>query len=112
MSISIETRIWIEKDGRPFLGSGRIKLLEAIEQEGSISKAAILMKMSYKKAWQLVKSMNTLSDEPIVDKETGGKNGGGTKLTKKGKGLIQEFKKLESKSHSFLEKELSNCCIE
>lgn len=112
MPIKIENRIWIEKDGKAFLGSGRIKLLEAIDEKGSIAKAAVLLNMSYKKAWGLVKSMNMQANKPLVEKETGGKNGGGTKLTEKGKTLIKEFKKLELKSHSFLEKEFNNCCID
>lgn len=112
MSISIANRIWIEKDGKPFLGSGRVKLLETIETEGSISRAALALKMSYKKAWLLVKSMNAQADTPLVQKETGGKNGGGTKLTEQGRMLIHEFKRLQEKSTTFLNKELDKCCIE
>lgn len=112
MTISIANRIWIEKDGKPFLGSGRVKLLETIETEGSISKAAIVLKMSYKKAWLLIKSMNAQADTPLVEKETGGKNGGGTKLTQHGRILVKEFKCLEEKSRNYLNKELDKYCIE
>lgn len=112
MSIAVEHRIWIEKNGKPFLGNGRVKLLEAIDTEGSIAKAAASLKMSYKKAWGLVQSMNQQADKCLVEKQTGGKNGGGTRLTSEGRTLISKFKNLEIKSREFLQQELNNCCIE
>lgn len=104
-NIEIENRIWITKNGKTFLGQGRIQLLEAIKKEGSISKASSKLGMSYKKAWQLVKSMNVLSEKPVVIKETGGKNGGGTKLTENGEGLIVAYRQLEKRNKDFLKKE-------
>lgn len=110
-SIKIESRIWIEKDGIPYLGCGRVKLLEAIDECGSIAKAASTLGMSYKKAWRLVKSMNQLSDTPLMIKEAGGKNGGGTRLTLPGKNIIQEYRKIELKNNSFLKSEAEKCPI-
>lgn len=104
-NIEIENRIWITKNGKPFLGQGRIQLLEAIKQQGSISKASVELGMSYKKAWKLVKSMNTLSNKPLVLKETGGKNGGGSILTEYGEKLIIAFRQLEKRNKMFLKKE-------
>lgn len=112
MHIQVLNRIWINKDGKPFLGSGRIALLELIDESGSISKAAQALDMSYKKAWQLVRSINQQAKEPVVIKESGGKNGGGTKLTEQGKNLIAEFRKLEQKSKEFLHREIDKCCID
>jgi molybdate transport system regulatory protein len=111
MEISAENRVWIKKNGKPFLGSGRIGLLEGIDKYGSISKAAHEIKMSYKKAWELVESMNSVAEAPLVIKETGGKNGGGSIITDKGKLIIDEFRKLEEKSRIYLEEEIKKCCI-
>ena len=74
----INNRIWIEKKGKPFLGDGRITLLESIDREGSINKASKLLGMSYKRAWQLINAINELADEPLVVRTTGGPGGGGT----------------------------------
>ena len=66
-------------------------LLEQIGSHGSISKAAKAMKMSYKKAWELVKSMNSNSDDPLVVRTVGGTGGGGSILTNAGKSAIILF---------------------
>jgi len=104
--MQIENKIWIMKGGKPYLGNGRITLLENIELTGSISRAAQNLDMSYKKAWELVKSMNYGSDKPLVDKVTGGKNGGGSVLTKQGKKVIKEFRRIERRSRKYLDNEL------
>jgi molybdate transport system regulatory protein len=93
--LKIEGRIWFKKEGKNLLGNGRVELLEHIEELGSISKASKTMSMSYKAAWDMVDAMNNLSDEPLVEKVTGGKNGGGTEVTPAGKALIKSFKKFK-----------------
>lgn len=109
--IQINNRIWIEKNGRPFLGDGRITLLESIGKEGSINKAAKLLGMSYKRAWQLVNAINDQADEPIVIRNIGGAGGGGTQLTNKGKKVIVEFRRIDEMCQTILKKEIKNCCF-
>ena len=99
----LEARLWVKKNDKNFLGRGRIELLEHIKACGSIHAAAKVMKMSYKAAWDAVDAMNNLSDEPLVQKTSGGKGGGGTLITPKGEEIIQAFHTLESKHKQFLE---------
>lgn len=99
----LEGRLWITKNNQNFLGRGRISLLEQIQKTGSIHAAAKEMKMSYKTAWDAIDAMNNLSDEPLVVRVSGGKGGGGTKLTAKGEEIIEAFLNLESKHQQFLE---------
>ena len=73
--MNIKSRIWIESDKRIFLGVGRIRLLEQIQQDGSINKACKSLNMSYKKAWKLVDEMNAVSKTPVVEKASGGSGG-------------------------------------
>ena len=87
----VKSRIWIETENGMFLGNGRIKLLKAIEETGSLSKAAKSIGMSYKKAWNLIDSVNNHAEKEVVSKSVGGKDGGGTYLTPYGKQLIKEF---------------------
>tara|TARA_B100000315_G_scaffold150307_1_gene139002 strand:- start:10779 stop:11201 length:423 start_codon:yes stop_codon:yes gene_type:complete len=101
---SINGRIWISEKEETFLGYGRVVLLERIKDYGSITKAAKSMGMSYRNAWELVASMNKLSEKPLVDRFTGGKGGGGTILTKHGEKAITLFWKLRSDLLSFFEK--------
>ena len=87
----IRGRFWIEGPNGTFLGYGRIRLLEGIRDLGSISAAARAMKMSYRRAWQLVDAINQQSRAPIVEKSIGGKGGGGAVLTESGLRAIDLF---------------------
>lgn len=94
-------RFWIKKDSKNYLGIGRIVLLKGIMQTGSISNAAKNMRMSYKAAWDSVDAMNNLSPSPLVTSSTGGRGGGGTKVTKNGELAIEAFDELEKAKSLF-----------
>ena len=94
--MKIKSNLWFENEQKAFFGKGRIELLEQIDRHGSISKAAKAMKMSYKAAWDAVNEMNNLSAEPIVVRETGGKGGGGTRLTARGHEYIRMYKEISA----------------
>ena len=107
MEYEIKSRIWIEIDGNILLGNGRVNLLKAIEQTGSLSKAAKSLKMSYKKAWNLVNEVNVRAQNPVVETSIGGKGGGGAILTAYGKSLIEKFDSINENCHEFLNNQLS-----
>ena len=75
----LSIRIDFDHEGR--LGPGKVMLLERIAREGSISAAGRSMKMSYKRAWELVSEINGSFAEPLVSAQTGGRSGGGAVLT-------------------------------
>jgi len=102
----IKSRIWIEGKKGVFLGEGRIKILKAIIREGSLSKAAKSLGMSYKKAWNLVNSINKNAQSPVVITNTGGNGGGGTTVTAYGKEIIVSFEKINQNCWEFLDKQL------
>ena len=85
-----------------FLGDKRIRLLEAIDQHGSILQAAKAVPMAYKAAWDAVDDMNNVAPEPLVLRVTGGRNGGGTELTDFGRRLIAFYRALEQESQAAL----------
>lgn len=78
-----------------FLGDTRIRLLEAIAEHGSISQAAKYVPISYKAAWDAVDAMNNLAQHPLVERTTGGRQGGGTQLTDYGKQVIAMYRAVE-----------------
>jgi len=81
------------KTGRTgILGPGKGRLLEAIEQAGSISGAAREMGMSYKRAWDLVSDLNRLFTEPAVATSFGGPKGGGATLTPFGREVLAHYR--------------------
>ncbi|HEX5711297.1 MAG TPA: TOBE domain-containing protein [Sulfuricurvum sp.] len=102
--MNIDGRFWLTKENESFLGAGRVELLERIEQTGSINAAAKEMKMSYKAAWERVNRMNTLADYPLIDRTTGGRGGGGTKLTPYAHELIATFHRLGELHRQFIDR--------
>lgn len=74
-----------------FADPRRIALLKQIEQTGSISQGAKNAGISYKSAWDAINDMNTLSEQTLVDRATGGKGGGGAILTRYGQRLVQLY---------------------
>lgn len=71
-----------------------LELLERIDSTGSISTAAGAMGMSYKAAWQAVEAMNNLSDRPVVERQAGGRRGGGYARTY-GRRVVGAYRRLE-----------------
>ena len=102
-SIGLEGSIWFQKADNRFLGGDRIALLDKIDELGSISSAAKAVGISYKTAWHLVNMMNNLSENPLVDRTTGGKGGGGTILTNEGKKVIEQFRIVQEEHRKFLQ---------
>jgi molybdate transport system regulatory protein len=97
--------LWIECNGERFLGKGRVELLEHIADTGSINKAAKKMGMSYKKAWQMITSLNQQTQNPVVVVQTGGEKGGGSVLTEEAHELIKYHRLLRERFTAFLKKE-------
>jgi molybdate transport system regulatory protein len=89
--LQIKGRIWIEQSGETYLSWGRVVLLERIDQYGSVSAAAKSMEMSFSHAWNLVKAMNDLAPVPLVEKQAGGRSGGGAWLTEAGRTAVADF---------------------
>ena len=108
MEYKIKSRIWIEADGHILLGEGRVSLLKAIEETGSLSKAAKSLNLSYKKAWHLMDSINRSAKKPVTINSIGGKGGGGTILTEYGKSLIIAFDTINKNCWEFLDNQLLN----
>jgi molybdate transport system regulatory protein len=79
-----------------------LELLERIDSSGSISTAATAMGMSYKAAWQAVEAMNNLSDQPLVERQAGGRHGGGTSLTAYGRRVVGAYRRLETEREKVL----------
>jgi molybdate transport system regulatory protein len=99
-------RLYLTPD-RP-LGPGKIKILETIRDRGSISEAARAMKMSYRSAWLLVDSMNSVFREPVVTTTLGGRGGGAAALTAFGARVIQRYRAMERATHRVIARDLAS----
>ena len=97
-SARLTLRIDLDEDRA--VGPGKIRLLEAIRDTGSISKAGIALGMSYRRAWLLVDDMNKCFSEPVIAAQVGGSHGGGAALTSFGNRLIDQYRAIETEAHS------------
>jgi molybdate transport system regulatory protein len=78
------------------VGPGKIRLLEAIRDHGSISQAGRVLGMSYRRAWMLIDSLNQCFREPVVAAQHGGSRGGGASLTPFGAMLVEQYPAIEA----------------
>jgi molybdate transport system regulatory protein len=103
--IVVRSKVWLEKDGKLFMGWGRATLLERIDQLGSISAAAKSMKLAYRNAWLWVEAMNRLAPTPLVEKATGGPHGGYARLTEAGRKIVDDYKEKRSQVRKTIHQE-------
>lgn len=88
------------------MGPGKADLLEVIDRVGSISGAAREMGMSYKRAWDLVDTMNRCFKQPLVATATGGSHGGGAHVTEFGHDVLRRYRDMECKANDSVSAEL------
>ena len=89
-------RLRIRLEAGVDFGPGKADLLEGIRDTGSISAAGRRMRMSYKRAWQLVDELNRLFDAPLVEAVKGGPGGGGAGLTKLGANVLARYRRMHA----------------
>jgi molybdate transport system regulatory protein len=102
----VRLRLRLDLSGQRRIGPGKIDLLEAIADTGSISAAGRAMGMSYRRAWLLVSAMNAMFAEPVVMTAAGGTAGGGATLTPFGARLAAAFRRLEARTMAAAGEEL------
>lgn len=95
MQRSIKLRMRVMLGDSIAIGPGKIALLEALEEAGSINAAAKRLDMSYRRAWLLIDELNACLRQPAVVSATGGRHGGGSELTDVGKELVRLYRAIE-----------------
>jgi molybdate transport system regulatory protein len=93
-------RLTIRVDFEPghALGPGKIRLLEQVDEAGSIRGAASAMKMSYRRAWLLIQATEKTFGAPLIVAATGGRRGGGASLTALGKRVVRLYRQIEKQA--------------
>jgi molybdate transport system regulatory protein len=99
-------KFWIEFEGKRVIGKGGAAILEQIKKEGSISKAAKKLGMSYRYVWNYLDEIKRAVGEPVVETFKGGKSGGGgARLTELGEYLLSEYKRISGDLRNFVSSE-------
>ena len=83
--------VFLDEQGEKFFGEGPARLLHAIEETGSLRAATASMQMAYTKALKLIRNAETALGFPLTTRTTGGKTGGGSRLTPKGKEWLEQY---------------------
>jgi molybdate transport system regulatory protein len=100
--ITLQGALWLNLAGEKFGSPQHLALLAQIDVCGSISQAARDIRLSYKAAWDAIDHMNNLAGEPLVERLSGGKGGGGTRLTARGRQLVENYQIIEREHQQFL----------
>lgn len=96
-------KIWIDHHGKAF-GDGPYELLKRVERTRSLHQAAIQMKMSYSKAWRLLRTMEKRLGMPLLRRKVGGASGGGSQLTMEAKELMARYEPFRRETKRAIEK--------
>jgi molybdate transport system regulatory protein len=101
-SFSIGGKHWLNLDDEPLFGEGRVELLKAVDTTGSILKAAEACRMPYKRAWILLHDTEDRLGAKLLNSDRGGKDGGGSSLTRLAENLIKIWERSEEKYSALL----------
>ena len=94
-AIRLRGRLWIEIERTAAFTEAGADLLEQIQVCGSLSEAARRLRYSYRRAWMLIDAMNRNWPQPLVTTATGGKRGGGTRVTEFGRQVLSAYRDLQ-----------------
>jgi molybdate transport system regulatory protein len=101
--MQVVCKIWLDHHGKAF-GEGPFELLKRVEKTNSLHEAASQMRMSYSKAWKLIQTMEKRLGFFLLDKKIGGRSGGGSQVTPKGKELMKRYAQFEKEARKAIEK--------
>jgi len=94
-NLHIRSKIWIEDNrNRVVFGQGRLKILESIERNGSISAAARELRMSYRAVRGKIKATEERLGKKLLSRNVGGSSGGGSSLTPFAMDIMKQFYRL------------------
>lgn len=103
----VRFRMRIQQADTIALGPGKVALLEAVREHGSISAAARSLNMSYRRAWLLMDELNKSLKSPATVAEHGGQSGGGCVLTAVGEEIIRLYRGIETQAYAACAAEIS-----
>jgi molybdate transport system regulatory protein len=100
--LELQGAVWMAVGDEVLGGHDRMGLLRAVAEQGSITHAAKAVGLSYKGAWDAIDAMNRLAGKPLVERSTGGRGGGGTRMTPHGERLLERYEQIDAAHQRFL----------
>ena len=103
--MKVKTKTWIENDeGELIFGKGKTEVLDVIAEVGSISKAAEILGMNYKKCWSHLQILQKNLKEDLFTTKQGGGDSAGTTLNDRAHELINAYKQLQNDIEDYANK--------
>ena len=103
--LGVKSKIWIvDQAGDVVFGPGRLRILEAVERDGSIHSASPALRMSYRAVWGKIKATEDRLGQSLVKRKTGGPKGGGSELTPFGKAVLERYREMQEKINKAADK--------
>jgi len=106
-TLQVRSKVWIERDGAVALSEWRVALLEAIDARGSLSRAAEALDVPYRTAWERVKETEAELGVRLLESESGGADGGGSRLTPEARDLCRRFRRVSGGIHEVVSRRFS-----
>jgi len=91
--LKVKSKVWLELDGSPVFGDGKARMLERIDEAGSLTSAAKSLGMSYRGLWGRLREMERRLGVSLLARKAGGRGGGGTQLTEHGHRLLRQYRR-------------------
>ncbi len=101
--MNIKYKIWLDCDGKAF-GEGPYRLLKLVDETGSLHKAAMEMKMSYRKAWLTLQATEKRLGYTLIRRRVGGVSGGGSDLTEQARELMERYEAFHKEAVAALDR--------
>ncbi len=98
-------KLWVEKDGHLVLSDYRVRILQLVQETGSLARAAERLGLSYRRAWGKVREIEQNLGLSLVESEVGGAGGGGSSLTADGERLVALYERFRRRMEGELGKE-------
>ncbi len=105
MALEPRIKLWVEKDGQLVLSDYRVRILQLVEETGSLAQAAERLGLSYRRAWGKVREIERNLGLSLVESEVGGAGGGSSSLTKDGRRLVALYQRLRRRMEGELGRE-------
>lgn len=100
----LRARVWVESGGAAAINEAGADLLDQIGATGSLSEAARRLGFGYRRAWMLIDAMNRRWPGPLVTTATGGRRGGGSRLTELGERVLRAFRDVQMQAEAMLDR--------
>ena len=101
--MKLSYKIWLDNHGKAF-GDGPYELLRWVEKTKSLHQAAQRMGMAYSKAWRLIRTLEERLGFPLLERRTGGLDGGGSRVTPMAKEFMDRYGRFQKETRDILER--------